>query len=233
MGEHEGHRERLRSKYLCSGGEDLTDGELLELTLFYSVPRRDVRPLAENLLARFGSLSGVFDASAGELCEIAGIGEHSALLLGTIGALRDLVRRPPEVAHTPDRVRDILLPRLRGIDRDHFFALYLGSDRSVRARKSLSPVQDPDPAGLCRIIANQARLLGTPAVILARGFARACAIPDRELSLALALDRGLTAVGVTLRDYVVVTPVEYLSMAGRLFGRHPPYPIGGDREAES
>ena len=63
MGEHDGHRERLRQRFLENGLDSLQDHEVLELLLFYAVPRRDTKELAWRLLHHFGSLSAVLDLS--------------------------------------------------------------------------------------------------------------------------------------------------------------------------
>jgi len=73
-----GHRERLRERARIGGLEPLADYEFLELYLFRSVPRGDVKPLAKALLARFGSLAGVLGASRDELKTIAGVGDAVA-----------------------------------------------------------------------------------------------------------------------------------------------------------
>lgn len=77
-----GHRRRLKEKYLSGGFSH--DYELLELLLTYSVPRRDVKPAAKNLLARFGSVEGVLKAKPEELLQVDGIGESSALLIAAV-----------------------------------------------------------------------------------------------------------------------------------------------------
>lgn len=76
---HLGHRERLRDRALAGGLGPLPDYELLELFLFRSIPRGDVKPLAKRLLARFGSLSATLGASVEELRTVAGVGAAVAL----------------------------------------------------------------------------------------------------------------------------------------------------------
>ena len=71
---HMGHRERLRGRALAGGLQALPDYELLELYLFRSIPQKDVKPLAKALIARFGSLSGVWAASQEELRTVPGVG---------------------------------------------------------------------------------------------------------------------------------------------------------------
>jgi DNA repair protein RadC len=74
-----GHRERLRERALGGGLDALPDYELLELFLFRSIPKRDVKPLAKRLLARFGSLSAVLGATPEELRTVNGVGDTVAL----------------------------------------------------------------------------------------------------------------------------------------------------------
>ena len=74
----DGHRERLRARFLKGGAEAMPDYELLELTLFAAVPRRDTKPLAKALLARFGSFAEVIAAPRARLLEVQGVGESVA-----------------------------------------------------------------------------------------------------------------------------------------------------------
>ncbi|MFI4950795.1 MAG: DNA repair protein RadC [Caulobacterales bacterium] len=74
-----GHRDRLRERALAGGLAALPDYEVLELFLFRAIPRGDVKPLAKQLLARFGSLAGVLGATADELKTVRGVGDAVAL----------------------------------------------------------------------------------------------------------------------------------------------------------
>ena len=82
---HSGHRKRFKEKF--KKGAHFEDHELLELALYYAIPRSDTNPTAHMLIKRFGSLRGVFSASQADLCSIDGIGENSALFLRVIGAI--------------------------------------------------------------------------------------------------------------------------------------------------
>lgn len=84
---HAGHRDRLRARFARAGGDALADYELLELFLFRSIPRRDVKPLAKELIARFGDLGGVAAASLEELCEFKFVNERAAIELKLLQAL--------------------------------------------------------------------------------------------------------------------------------------------------
>ncbi len=84
---HVGHRERLCSRFIESGLDTFSDINVLEMLLFYAIPRKDTVPLAKELLSRFGSLSAVFDAPIDELLTVPGIGERTATLIKFIPAL--------------------------------------------------------------------------------------------------------------------------------------------------
>ena len=84
---HKDHRKRLRKRFLNEGLEGFDDHNILELLLFYSIPRRDTNDLSHQLISRFGSLSAVFDANYDELISCKGISENSAVLLKLIPKL--------------------------------------------------------------------------------------------------------------------------------------------------
>jgi DNA repair protein RadC len=81
-----GHRERLRARFLKGGAEAMPDYELLEMTLFAAIPRRDTKPLAKTLLKRFGSFAEVIAAPRERLLEIPGVGESVANQLKIVEA---------------------------------------------------------------------------------------------------------------------------------------------------
>src|SRR5215210_8356737 len=81
-----GHRDRLRARFMEVGGDAVPDYELLELVLFRSIPRRDVKPIAKELLKRFGTFAEVLAAQPGRLMEVDGIGETIVIDLKIVEA---------------------------------------------------------------------------------------------------------------------------------------------------
>lgn len=79
-----GHRARLRERFLKGGGKDMADYELIELLLTYVIPRRDVKPIAKELIRRFGSLAEVVNADVSRLTEVSGIKENAAVMFKLI-----------------------------------------------------------------------------------------------------------------------------------------------------
>ena len=92
-GIHENHRERVKKKFSDFGFEGWYDHEVLEMMLFYAIPRCDTNPIAHELLKEFGSLSAVLDANAEQLEKIPGIGKSAAVYLSALGKLNKVYTR--------------------------------------------------------------------------------------------------------------------------------------------
>lgn len=84
---HENHRDRVKKRFMTEGLDRFEPHNVLELLLFYSIPQKDTNELAHSLIDRFGSLSGVFDASPEDLMSVKGIKEHTTTLIKMIPAL--------------------------------------------------------------------------------------------------------------------------------------------------
>ena len=84
MGVHDGHRNRLRERFLKEGMDNFEPHEVLELFLYYSIPYKDTNPIAHRLLEEFGTLSAVFSANASDLTKVDGISSNTAVLLNMI-----------------------------------------------------------------------------------------------------------------------------------------------------
>lgn len=120
---HEGHRQRLKNRFLASSLESFEPHNVLELLLFYSVPRQDTNELAHSLIDRFGSLRGVFDADFSELIKVKGIKENSATLIKLI----------PQIARTYMLDEDLSDCVLDTVDKvgEYLVKLYIGSTKET------------------------------------------------------------------------------------------------------
>ena len=77
---HDGHRARLKNRFSEQGLDSFDEHNILELLLFFALPRRDTNPIAHELIRHFGNLEAVFDAPADELKKVPGLGENAAIL---------------------------------------------------------------------------------------------------------------------------------------------------------
>ena len=90
---HSGHRQRLRNRFIENGLDGFNDHEILELILFYCIPRKDTNELAHKLLDHFGSLSAVFNASVEQLMVVDGISTSAAVFITMIAPVCRKLRR--------------------------------------------------------------------------------------------------------------------------------------------
>lgn len=109
---HEGHRQRMFG-HLMNGADGLQDHELLEILLFYAIPRKNTNPIAHSLISAFGSLEGVLNASFEKLLEVDGIGEATATYLTALSTLCERMAKQEKKA-----------PKVFNV---HSFSEFLGS----------------------------------------------------------------------------------------------------------
>ena len=130
-----GHRERLRQKYRKAGHGGLLDYEKLELLLTFAISRRDVKPIAKALLKRFGSLSGIIDATEKQLTEVPGVGENVALLIHLMkGLYTDYLYeqvKGREVLSSTQEVLRYAKMKLAGLEHEVFMVIYLNTQNEV------------------------------------------------------------------------------------------------------
>ena len=141
---HEGHRERLISK-LIEGNTLLSDHEVLEILLFYAIPRKNVNELAHKLISTFGSLSNCLNADYNSLMSVAGVGHKTATFLVTLSEIQSRIRMQnnnlPSI-FSFDSCKQLLINSFRGLKEEKFGALFLDKQGKIIYRKLFSSHSD-------------------------------------------------------------------------------------------
>ena len=217
MGEHDGHRERLRKRFQEHGLEPLQDHEVLELLLFYALPRRDTNPIARKLLQHFGSISAVLEASPQELKTVAGIGEHAALLLQLITPLarRYQLSRADKgiVFETIQDCGEFLVPYFFGMKEEKIYLLCLDAKRKFLACRLLQEGSSNSAYLPVRKAAEIAMSCNASSVIVAHNHPSGLALPSVEdIGATQALRDTFEQLGITVVDHIVVCDGEFISM---------------------
>lgn len=136
-----GHRERLKERFKKTSLSGFHDYEAIELLLTYAIPRRDVKPIAKNLLKEFKTIHGIIDASVQDLKRVKGIGENTANLIHLIKNLLSLYLKErimnKDVLSSPKAVVDYLNLALAGEKKEKFMALFLNSKNEVLSIETL------------------------------------------------------------------------------------------------
>ncbi len=131
----EGHRQRLRDRFLERGLSGFSDTEVLELLLSFGTPRSDCKEAARQALVEFGSFAAVFEAPVSSLQRIAGIGPKNSFAIHFVQevARRYLKERlrGKRYLHSSTEVRDYLIHSLRGLKKEVFTVIYLDSAHAI------------------------------------------------------------------------------------------------------
>ena len=131
----EGHRQRLRDKFLEQGIESFTDSEIIELLLTFGTPRSDCKEAARAALARFKTLPAVLDAAPAELQQIRGVGPKNIFALQFIqGVARRYLRQRivgKQYVHSSREVADYLIHAMRGLQHEVFTVVFLDAAHAI------------------------------------------------------------------------------------------------------
>lgn len=204
-----GHRDRLRERFL--GAPDaMPDYEVLELLLFMAIPRRDVKPIAKTLIARFGSLAGVMNASLTDLEGVDGISENTATAIKTIreAGLRllkaDVMKRP--LLNSWQRLLDYLQASMAHEKKEHFRLLFLNKKNELIADEvQQSGTVDHTPA-YPREIIKRALEHSATALILVHNHPSGDSTPSKaDIDMTKQICAAASPFGIIIHDHLIVS----------------------------
>jgi DNA repair protein RadC len=216
---YHGHRDRLRSRYRDNGDTSLADYEILELLLFRLIPRKDTKPIAKALLARFGTLSGVFGAPAALLQEVNGIGETVALdikLISTIGhrTLKSEIRNK-QILSSWSAVVEYCHAAMAHETREQFRILFLDK-RNVLIADEVQGTGTVDHTPVyTREVIKRALELSATALILAHNHPSGDPAPSRaDIDMTRTIIEAAKPLGITVHDHIIIGKDGHVSFKG-------------------
>lgn len=221
---HKNHRARMRQRFLEHGLENFADHEVLELLLYYSIPRGDVNPLAHRLMDEFGTLAAVLDADPVDLCRVEGVGDTTAALLHLMPPLaqRYQLRQKSEKSYdTPDKIADYLIGYYT--DKTQETALIFMMDNKCRLiRTSVVGQGSPNSVRLdYRKILKECLQYNASSIVMAHNHPDGDPNPSREDFVVTRRVKGyLEGIEVPMVDHIIVAGDRWVSMASNraLFG---------------
>lgn len=208
---YHGHRQRLRERFKKTGFHGFRDYEALELMLFWALPRRDVKPIAKDLLKKFRSLKGVMDAPLDELAEVKGISEAAATFIvalkGMTGLyLRDKLAGEKAVISSTGALLDYCHTVMSGLRDEQFRAIYLNSQNQVIGDEVIQEGTVNQSVVYPRKVMERALRQGATALIFVHNHPGGSTKPSREdeqitgelVDVARSLD-------ITVHDHLIVS----------------------------
>ena len=219
----QGHRERIKEKFLKNGIDGFAEYEILELLLTYCIPRKDTKPIAKELLNKFKSLDNVFKADFDKLSAVDGLGKNSIAFLKLIGDLpsiiyKDELKNKKLVDKETLKIsnKDVLLKYLRnkiGYEEiEKFYVLYLSSSNEVIEFEENSVGTLDRSSVYPREIYKKIINLNAKSIILAHNHPSDNITPSKcDIELTNEIARGLKNFGALLIEHIIITKNSYFS----------------------
>jgi len=214
----EGHRERLREKFLTSGLSGFHDYEVIELLLTLATPRKDCKDAAKASLKRFKTLQGVLEASPTALCEVPGIGPKNLLGIKLIKAVADrylekrLIHKDP--LNNSRELFDYLYHSIREKSRECFNVLFLDAKNRVVASETLFEGTLTASSVYPREVIVAALNHHAAALIFAHNHPSGDPKPSPEdISITRQLIFACRVIGITVHEHLIIGDNRYFSFA--------------------
>ena len=218
-----GHRERVRKKFLENGFNGLEDYEVLELLLFYVIPRKDTKAIAKELIKKFKTLANVLKADILELKTINGLGDVAITFLKMIGALpariyKDELKNQKLIKDDKNKITDkeVLLSFLRNKigyeDVEKFYVIYLSSSNEVIAFEESSSGTLDRSSIYPREIYKRVIMENAKSIIIAHNHPSGNTCPSKcDIDITNEIAKGLKNFGALLLEHIIITRDSYFS----------------------
>ena len=217
MSIHEGHRQRLKDRYRQDGLDSFPPVNVLELLLFYCVPRRDTNPIAHRLLDRFGSVAEVLDADPAELMKIEGITENAATFLSMLPDVYRYYRKDINEIHVvndTDESSRYLADYFVGHKEELVYLLCLDAKYKILCCREIARGSVNSTHVSIRKIVEVALNARASVAIVAHNHPNGFAIPSSDdVRTTYKIASALRTVDVILADHLIFSDDDSISMA--------------------
>lgn len=216
MSIHDGHRKRLRNRFLNEGLDNFEEINALELMLFYCIPRIDTNEIAHRLLEEFGSFPKVLEASVNDLKKVEGIGDNAATFLSLLNACNRFYRMR-KVANiknikTKEQYIAVLEPLFTGIRNERIYILCLDGRGKILCRKLITEGSITSVVLHVRKIVEVALSVGAVSVVMAHNHPDGYALPSADDSdMTIRVVKALRDIDVELIDHIIFAESDYTS----------------------
>lgn len=217
--DHVGHRARLRTRLLDSGGDALADYELVEYLLSLAIPRRDTKPLAKALLKEFGSLAELVSADPENLRRVSGMGDSSVAALKIVQAV-SLALLKGRVTGRPilgswSALLDWLRADMGAIQVERVRVLHLDVRNQLIRDEVMSEGTVDQSAIYVREVAKRALELASSSVVLVHNHPSGSPEPSRQdILVTREIAVALKNLGIDLHDHVIIGGEGHYSFRG-------------------
>lgn len=214
-----GHRSRLKSRFMKSGADALAEYELLELLLFRSIPRRDTKPLAKQLISTFGSFAEVLSASPERLQEIKGLGQSTItdfqIVKASAAALVSGEVHKKPLLGSWSSVIDYCRTVMAFEDKEQFRILFLDKKNKL-IKDEVQQVGTVDHTPVYpREVVKRALELSATAIILVHNHPSGDPTPSKaDIEMTKTINEIAMSLGITVHDHIIIAKDGHASLKG-------------------
>lgn len=218
---HTGHRKRLKKKFLDLGGDVFNEHELLELLLFYSIPRRNTNEIAHQLMERFGSINRMVEASPDELKLVSGVGDDSAALLKLVLMLAKRYanedRKAVKRLNSIEAIVDYANYHTIGAVRELVYAVYMDENLNVIDTNLIASGTVNEVRPMIRTILELCILKRSTAVLIFHNHPNGGVEPSRDdILFTKLIERELKMIGADLVEHIIVDGKDYFALRNHI-----------------
>ncbi len=210
------HRQRLKKKFSESGVAAFHDYEVLELLLSYAILRKDVKPLAKELLHKFSSLKGIMDAEKNSLEKVKGIGAHAAILIKLIKEmgtlyLKEKAKEKPQITCTSELI-DYCKTYMGGLRDERFCVIYLDAQNRLADIETIQEGIVNQAVVYPRKVLENALKQKASAVILVHNHPSGYVKPsDADILLTKTIQETARILDIIVHDHVIIGENRFFS----------------------
>ena len=214
---HAGHRERAIEGFI-KNADGLADHQVLEILLFFAIPRIDTNPLAHKLLKMFGSLQGVFSASKEQLMAVEGVGKKIAsFILATAEVLKriDLKKKKELLFSNPYQTKEFLYDLFEGLSHEKFMMILLDAKFRLLAKVEFTDREKSKVSAEVPEVVSAINIYKPVYAIMAHNHTSGSVLPSKEDNVATKKMNVLCELnGVNLIDHIIVCGRDAFSYKG-------------------
>lgn len=204
---HGGHRERLSSRFLQTGTKGFQQHELLELLLFYALPRVNTNDIAHSLIDSFGSLPEVLEADVSRLTSVKGISSSSAVFIRLFGDLcrycSDYCRKSVKLGSIKE-IKEYLLNYFSSVSSEMYLILSISPTNNILSTHSFTISEFSNISGAARKIAETSFRNNISRIIIGQNLPGQPPIPqERDYELIRIFSETLSPLGIEICDHII------------------------------
>lgn len=215
---HEGHRQRVKTRYLAEGLDAFEDHQILEMLLFYCIPMKDTNELAHKMIQEFGSLAGLLEADHKDVCRRCGVSENTAILVSLIPSLARRYFKgkwgDKPILNSSTKAGEYAMSLFTGRTYEAFFIICLDSQNRVNYAALVHEGTINEAPVYPRLIVEAALRHQANSIILAHNHPGGSLRPSNaDIDVTKKISTAVEAISIKVVDHIIVAGDKYYSFA--------------------